>query len=333
MKLRFPLFCLLILFSLTHSFAQNTWTVGPSSQYDFTSLQDAHDAASANDIILVHPNGYTTSSTILTKRLEIYGTGYFLNENPETQVQPSPLTSEFNSITLDVGSEGTVLSGLDVNTINIRTNNTVVKGCLVHILDLEGTNSTLIAKNYITSRIRSLISSVGDVNLNILAQNNVFVGGGVDDAAYMEAVFLNNVFLAYGASVGGASNSIFKNNVFVGNTFFDDLFGSKNNLVEYNVFDTNNFYISASNLTDVDPNTIFVGYPTQGTHSTDGRFLLAPGSPAIGAGEGGVDCGIFGGTDPYVLSGLPPIPNVYEISIPDNAINSINVVIKAKANH
>jgi hypothetical protein len=32
-------------------------------------------------------------------------------------------------------------------------------------------------------------------------------------------------------------------------------------------------------------------------------------SPGLGAGFGGTDCGIFGGAEPYVLSGIPPIPN------------------------
>ena len=44
------------------------------------------------------------------------------------------------------------------------------------------------------------------------------------------------------------------------------------------------------------------------TGSTDGRYKLKAGSPAIGYGVGGVDCGIYGGPEPYVLSGMPTVP-------------------------
>jgi hypothetical protein len=42
--------------------------------------------------------------------------------------------------------------------------------------------------------------------------------------------------------------------------------------------------------------------------------MLSENSPAKGAGSNGTDIGPFGGPDPYRLSGLPNLPNIYELS-------------------
>jgi hypothetical protein len=71
------------------------------------------------------------------------------------------------------------------------------------------------------------------------------------------------------------------------------------------------------------------------TGSNDGIFQLKAGSPAIGAGVGGVDMGLFGGSDPYVLSGLPAIPAIWFISAPSSGsgASGLQVQIKAKSHN
>ena len=68
------------------------------------------------------------------------------------------------------------------------------------------------------------------------------------------------------------------------------------------------------NQANVDMIAVFVPSGT-----TDGQWQLRNGSPAIGAGLGGVDCGMFGGTDPYVLSGIPDIPMITSLYVPSRA--------------
>ena len=58
------------------------------------------------------------------------------------------------------------------------------------------------------------------------------------------------------------------------------------------------------------------GYPTQGALTFDNRYELKAGSPAIGAGVGGIDCGAFGGETPYKLSGIPFVPLIYQVNAP-----------------
>lgn len=40
---------------------------------------------------------------------------------------------------------------------------------------------------------------------------------------------------------------------------------------------------------------------------------MAAGSPAIGAADDGSDAGVFSGIEPYILSGMPPVPSFYAI--------------------
>ena len=53
-----------------------------------------------------------------------------------------------------------------------------------------------------------------------------------------------------------------------------------------------------------------------GEATLDNFYILKEGSPASGTGQGGADMGIFGGTKPYVLSGVPGIPRMTEFSVP-----------------
>ncbi len=67
------------------------------------------------------------------------------------------------------------------------------------------------------------------------------------------------------------------------------------------------------------------------TGSTDGKYQLKAGSPAIGYAYGGGDCGPFGGASPYVLSGMPNIPAIYELLVPGAGGSNLNITIKAKS--
>jgi hypothetical protein len=62
---------------------------------------------------------------------------------------------------------------------------------------------------------------------------------------------------------------------------------------------------------------------------------LASNSPAKGSGENGTDAGAFGGDEPYILSGIPSIPSIYQLTVPANVPQggTLNVQIKAKTNN
>jgi hypothetical protein len=83
-------------------------------------------------------------------------------------------------------------------------------------------------------------------------------------------------------------------------------------------------------------NAVFTGYPVDISGETnDGKYKLKPGSPAIGAGIGGVDLGIFGGPNPYRLSGIPSIPAFYklEASSINATTNPFTVTFSTRSNN
>ncbi len=92
------------------------------------------------------------------------------------------------------------------------------------------------------------------------------------------------------------------------------------------------FGIENGNQSNVDMTTVFVG---EEGNSTDGQYQLKQGSPAIGAGYDGEDCGAFGGATPYILSGLPAIPAIYFFISPavGSSATGLSVQIKAKAHN
>lgn len=87
-----------------------------------------------------------------------------------------------------------------------------------------------------------------------------------------------------------------------------------------------NYQLGSNNQWLINQSTIFVGSTN---NSTDGQWQLLANSPAKSAGSDGSDCGMFGGATPYQLSGLPPIPVVYDIIGPD--LQTGKVTVKARA--
>ena len=68
------------------------WQVNssPGGAADFTTVQDAHDAAASGDTICVAGSPTVYGNLTATKTLYIYGPGYFLDENIHNQAKPVP---------------------------------------------------------------------------------------------------------------------------------------------------------------------------------------------------------------------------------------------------
>ncbi|TAF00367.1 MAG: hypothetical protein EAZ14_00445 [Runella slithyformis] len=147
------LFTLLILSLLAFgSFAQTIYrcnndpsvTLSPNM---FRTLQAAHDAASAGDIIYVEPsyNSVSYGSLTCTKTLRIIGNGY--NHDAGTTIsQPFQKSRSIigNDITIEKTAPNTVLEGLNYslsNTLNIRALNVTMTRC---IYEGSGASITLL---------------------------------------------------------------------------------------------------------------------------------------------------------------------------------------------
>jgi hypothetical protein len=138
---------------------------------------------------------------------------------------------------------------------------------------------------------------------------------------------------SYSAITCGASNIIENNTIYGRISITSTPFGNNiqvvgtatfTNCAPYNnIGNSTQFGTDFGNQSNVNMTTVFVA-----TGTTDGKYQLAAGSPAIGAGQSGIDCGMYGGADPYVLSGIPDIPFFSSILIPGRVTPTNGLEIK-----
>jgi len=168
--------------------------------------------------------------------------------------------------------------------------------------------------------------SFGEYCVNSIIRNNIIT---VDTNEYAISMGENE-----------AASLIISNNAIMGkvHTFYSTHY---NNILMWGTYNAGIGDINSNNLCgetqypaingnqqNVDMTTVFEDYTTY----IDNGYLLKAGSPAIGAGVLGVDCGAFGTNDPYVLSGMPPIPAIFDVEM-DQSIGTttLPVTIKAKS--
>jgi hypothetical protein len=257
----------------------------------------------------------------LTKKLTIIGNGYFLAENPQTQYNIQPST--FNGyVYCYAGCEGSKFIGCSfVSSVYIYTNNITFErnyfNTSYSIYPQTNCSDILILNNYFYYAHYNLYFN--QVHSNILVANNYFAGY-VTASSSFSGVFANNIF-SYPLT---AYNSTLVNNIALSSV---DLY---NCIKTYNIGNSTQFGNLDGNQQNVAQSALFVG-PTG--NSTDGQWQLKPGSPAIGAGEGGTDIGMYGGEYPYKLSGLPPIPAIYSLDAQSLPSNTLDVNLKAKSHN
>ena len=131
MKKYYFVFIALYLLTITNVNAK-IWIVANNGlPADFTTLQDAHDGASAGDTIHVLGSKQSYGNLTCTKQLHIFGPGYTLITN-----QPGilPITAQAQTITFNSGSEFSTFEGLALNGINIRASDITIKRCELTVI-------------------------------------------------------------------------------------------------------------------------------------------------------------------------------------------------------
>jgi len=332
MKPKHVLILSLILFS-TSTIAQTIRRVNntgiPLGANMYASLQEAHNAASAGDIIQIEGSGSTYAGATITKKLTIIGPGYFLASNYPSFGDVRPADFYGANIIFDTGSEGSSISGCSNLAINVKVPNISIIGNNDLTVDIGYGSSIsltgiLISKNYYvrpygwTSKSAVLVISnnyiystynLGDANYSGTFSNNI-IGGSISLANFNTS---NNILIQGTPSF---SNCTFANNI------------DARALTNSSAFGTTN-----GNQANVDKTKLFVGLT--GT-STDGQWKLKAGSVAIGAGTGGTDCGMFGGGDPYELSGISSADYPAIIKLTTSGTGStttpLSVTISTKSN-
>jgi hypothetical protein len=284
----------------------------PVTGTDYATLQLAHDAASSGDSVFLSPGSWTAT---INKKLIVLGYGYFIAGAASNANLQSIAGALAVNVTLGGKASTSVFEGIDGLTVLPATdsvvNNITIRRC-------RGTfyfsNKTYDGWQIVQCYIDNL---------------TYYYGGGKVTNLRVDNCFINSLGLSGLLTIG--SNGQFNNDIFYSTNFGNGSYLVKNSVFLLNhVTDINCVYQNSIANTDyaaipsgngnqnitgaLMSTTVFVGYSTIGSFSNDGRFVLKAGSPAIGTGAGGTDCGIFGGSSPYKLSGIPRIPSFYKVT-------------------
>jgi hypothetical protein len=296
----------------------------------FSTIQAAVNAAVDGDIILVEGSSANyTGAVTLTKRLTIQGPGYFLDQNQGLQTN-SNIAFLNSSITFDAGSAGSILRGMRTGPIVINTSNITISNNFLG----QGASISAAANNIIISGNYNAAGfiSVSSTNATNLLITNNYIGSGINFANTVTVlgVVTNNI-LASGSN--NLSNSTVAGNIFLA-TAINPINETSNATIQNNVFvSASQAGADATNVFGASSASLFVGLAG---NTTDTQWKLKAGSPAIGAGVGGTDCGMYGGNNPsYRISGIatgqPTITNFTAPgTIPVNG--TLNVKVSAKVN-
>ena len=322
---------------------------------DFTTLQDAHDGATAGDTLYIEGSPTSYGNLTSTKQLVIIGAGDFLTDNDSTQAYKE--VSIVGIITLNAGSENSIIEGLRVqnskvaintDSITIRRNRiythlshnyTAYYGITIaaNSENILIENNWIFINNYHYYSYNYGIYSTGANLTNLVIRNNYIYARestGYPNQNYsinLSATVLADNVAIYQNVFSGINNSTrlsaketqFYNNIMILGTFFPNGSYYNNNIGNSTQFGTAN-----GNQENVDMATVFVDHTT----GIDSDMQLIPTtSPALGAGWAGEDCGMYGADHPYVISLFPAIPAIWDVSLNNYGSDNVTIDVNIKA--
>lgn len=340
MKMKIFTLILGLLFFSSYSFAKIFrvgYTGTPLAGVDY-SFSDAVSNASPGDTIQIYGNG---GSGTVDKKLVILGFGFNLDVHPGLQVlnldQPS-----YADISLRAGSDGTVISGI-TGSIGIgypygtgTLSNITIERCNATIQIVDYLSGTSVKDIYINRCVVSLSLSHLPPNsqpVKNIQINNCIINGEIRLYDPGTTAFITNcVSLNGGGSYLSLNNAqvLVKNCIIYSHDYYNL---NTNTIYENNFFGesqpnplppgSNNRWGQnwASIFNRLGGTDDYVGYPNTATFD-ENYYLLKSGSPAKNGGYDAnnqpTDCGIFGGEAAYkyVISGIPPIPAIYQLTPP-----------------
>jgi hypothetical protein len=334
-KITLPLISILLISNVLTSSAQTIRRVnntGITGTNIYATLQAAHNAASAGDIVYIEGSGTSYAGAQITKRLTIIGPGYLLAENYPNfgDLRPAEFSFSTNLITFDTGSEGSILTGCSgfQNALNVNVKVSSITISRNRSIDVHFDNvNTPISGITITKNYGLYVSFFNSsASIGVLISNNhlsAYLG------SMISGTFSNNI-------IDGTTNLLnfnLSNNILITGSFTYTNCTFSNNIDARALTNSSAFGTTNGNLANVDKTTLFIGATG---NSTDGQWKLKTGSVAIGAGTGGTDCGIYGGGNPYELSGISSAdyPAIIKLTTSDSGSSTtpLSVTISTKSN-
>jgi len=368
-KVSVSLFTLMVLilfctnvFATSYRVNNNAGTVYNSVV--FSNATDAINQAVDGDIIYFDPSNNSYGNITLTKRLTLIGPGYFKSGTDPNFGNPAKISN------LTIQSSDCVISGLVISdfkgTLNIYSGsnitiaNNYITDSIIFNNGGSGQNfdNIVFTGNYMKSQYVKIGNKTGNVAItNLLIANNYinfywFFNYTLYYSNNISGIITNNVidytlgnknpyFISY-----NSGSLIIQNNIFNGhgasyapiyNYGSSGKWNLLNNIIGIDAGSFNFLNKDLNNIRNVDLTTVFNTTST----TDDGYWQLQKtgGNPAIGAGLFNgetIDCGMFGGSNPYKISGLASIPTITSLSISSDTLttqSTLEITISATTDH
>lgn len=286
----------------------------------FKEIQTAHDHFSVKngDTLMVESSAATYAGFKCTKRLVIIGPGYLLGDN--NGVNGVVASAKINdNCSFNPGSDGSYFIGMELQySLYIAASNIyIIRSKGDFVLYGSSTQTTTSGCKIVSSYCESITGY--SFNSNVSVTNCIIIQ---DNSSVPYATYENNILVGknYTWSISAGT---FRNNILIDR---DAKVNIKSPNIQNNFAQNGQFGTENGNRI-YEPADLFTS-----STSSDGKYKIKATSPYIAAGYGGTQPGIFGGSEPYVLSGVPPIPIIYDLNVPGtgSASSGLNINVKIR---
>ncbi len=294
----------------------------------YTSVGAAITAAANGDTIYISASPYNYNGFTVDKELTLIGSGH-RPQNVNTNV------STADNISVDANNVRIV--GFNLNRVNGSGthSNLKVERCLVR-------DQVNLGGNWTNVTLESNVFEATGTNFNpnfyaafngVTVKNNIFNGTIYDAYGYYginNFLIKNNLFLNAGSAFSGSIRALtINNNIFYrANPANNVTSSSFNNNISFqcanNAFPVGSGSNTGSgNLTNIDPQ--LVNFPVSGDYfSYPYDYNLQSSSPAQNGGTDGKDIGLTGGDGYFQKFGIPPLPQIRNLTITSPAGGVVN---------
>lgn len=344
----------LILTLWSENVCARSWRINPNSdaKANFESINAAMGSLEVlnGDTLYLDP-GCTLSTQTISKSVTVIGTGFNLNDNPF-------IKESVINVSLNINTSNVKVEGCYANSLNIQKecSEITIERCKLGSVKI---NSECTEVKFLSCYVVGVLNGAlnGYMSTSDVEISNCIVTGGINDL--VSATIRNNVIVVKGTTSVGSNDQAYMLQNITSSSITNNIIINTNE--EYGVDETQIPYYyrnrTIKNVAPEDNNTInrnvlstdaehaFVNYPDNkyiGATVEDvfvmeggvgAMYQLKEGSPAIGYGTNGYDCGAFSGPYPYVISGRPRfIPYIYEANIPNQPTDGkLNITLKIKS--
>ncbi|MBR7166322.1 MAG: hypothetical protein IKD38_01100 [Bacteroidaceae bacterium] len=309
-----------------------SWQINNNPNYkaDFIGMNSAMASADVvdGDTLYLCAGCVINANQTISKRVTVIGTGWRYTDSPAA---PAQIDGD-----VYITADGAKLLSLYVRgNALVRASNVTLERCFINTSIFHDDGNTVDNVKILSCWTGRIYGQKGRSTKWEI--RNTYVDSydtyAIEDLynAVIENNFLQrnngNSYLLYNCDYSMVKNNI----MFCNGSQGKITFGCDNTVIAYNVLSLSPDYESNYPGNNVFINSMdrAVVIKNEGGAASAEYFQLIEGSPAIGAGEGGIDCGVLAGVYKFVPYGRPRnIPVIKKLVVPDSPTNGeINVTI------